>query len=98
MIPAVKIRLKADHFARYFPHRTFFRLASSILEKCESCEGAAARSMYQLAMALRRLGEVDEAAKYDEQIVELLEHVLDPVDTQLFGLDYFEQFVLYCHR
>lgn len=75
----------------------FFRTAAKVLEKCESCQGAAARSKYSLLTILKEKDsqEVDSLAG---EISMILESLKDTVDRNVWSEDYFDKFVLYCHR
>jgi hypothetical protein len=77
--------------------RLFFRTAAKVLEKCESCQGAAARSKYSLLTILKEK-DSQEADSLAGEISMILESLKDTVDRNVWSEDYFDKFVLYCHR
>ncbi|VUC20615.1 unnamed protein product, partial [Clonostachys rosea] len=75
----------------------FFRTAAKVLEKCESCQGAAARSKYSL-LTIVKDKDPQEATSLTGEISMILEGLMDTVDRNVWSEDYFDRFVLYCHR
>ncbi|CAG9985160.1 unnamed protein product, partial [Clonostachys byssicola] len=75
----------------------FFRTAAKVLEKCESCEGATARSKYSLLTILKDK-DSHEADRLGGEISMILQGFMDTVDRNVWSEDYFDKFVLYCHR
>ncbi|KAJ8130566.1 hypothetical protein O1611_g3068 [Lasiodiplodia mahajangana] len=76
----------------------FFRSAVNILKDSESREGGCARSRFALALTLEEIGDFDEAQAILEDVIAFMKKIGKVADRDQLREEYFEQFVLYCHR
>lgn len=69
-----------------------------ILEPCEGQTGAVTRSKFILSKVLKENGAFDEAEELVQQVRKNMTTLGDWVDDLNFTEEYFERYVLYCHR
>jgi hypothetical protein len=75
-----------------------FKTAIRILNDCESQDVAVLRSKFALSKAFNEIGAFDEAKHLMQDITKALAALDNSINESDLTEDYFEQFVLYCHR